>query len=162
MVIFILLALTINWLGFGMKRVFLVLAFVISTVGTQAVAGSSSTTILRSVNAIRSAHRLPKLQLHPALQKAAKEQSVLMARKQKMAHRVGFGHSFSARLKRAGYRGLAAENIARGQKTLARVLKGWMNSPGHRKNMLHPRMRYFGLSVAKSGGRNYWAMVLGG
>ena len=145
-----------------MKRLILILALVMSTFGTQAYAGNSSASILHAVNQIRAAHRLPKLKLHPALQKAAKEQSVLMARKQKMAHKVGFGHSFSARLKRVGYRGLAAENIARGQKTLTRVLIGWMNSPGHRRNMLHPRMRYFGLSVAKSGGRNYWAMVLGG
>ena len=69
---------------------------------------------------------------------------------------------FKARLKRVGYRGLAAENIARGQKSLGRVLAGWMKSPGHRRNMLHPRMRYFGLAAAKNGGRNYWAMVLGG
>ncbi len=147
-----------------MKRFIFIIAIIFSILGgiSQVHAQQSSATILQAVNQIRLANGLTKLQLHPALQRAAKEQSVLMARKQKMAHKVGFGQSFSARLKRVGYRGLAAENIARGQKTLTRVLKGWMNSPGHRKNMLHPRMRYFGLSVAKSGGRNYWAMVLGG
>lgn len=128
----------------------------------QARDGLSQRTVLKAVNAIRAQHRLPKLALHPALQKAAREQSVLMAKAGKMSHKVGWRHGFSARLKRVGFRGLAAENIARGQKTLQRVLRGWMNSPGHRRNMLHPRMRYFGLSAVKGGGRNYWAMILGG
>ncbi|MEE9375796.1 MAG: CAP domain-containing protein [Rhizobiaceae bacterium] len=146
-----------------MKRLIITFALLMGIFSTsQAFAGQSSAAVVRAVNQIRVAHGLRKLQLHAGLQKAAKEQSVLMARKQKMAHTVGFGHSFTSRLKRVGYRGLAAENIARGQKTLKRVLSGWMNSPGHRRNILHPRMRYFGLSAAKSGGRNYWAMVLGG
>ncbi|MEE9314110.1 MAG: CAP domain-containing protein [Rhizobiaceae bacterium] len=146
-----------------MKRLIIIFALVMSVFTTSpAIAGQSSAAFVRAVNKIRVAHGLNKLQLHPALQKAAREQSVLMARKQKMAHTTGFGQSFASRLKRVGYRGLAAENIARGQKTLKRVLSGWMNSPGHRRNMLHPRMRYFGLSAAKAGGRNYWAMVLGG
>ena len=129
---------------------------------TPIAAHAGQKQVLDAVNAIRAQHRLPRLRLHPALQKAAAEQSILMARTGKMSHKVGFRHGFSSRLKRVGYHGLAAENIARGQKTLRRVLSGWMRSPGHRRNMLHPRMRYLGLSVAKGGGRNYWAMVLGG
>ncbi len=79
-----------------------------------------------------------------------------------MAHTVRRGYDLGSRLKRVGYRGLAAENIARGEASVQRILKGWMSSPGHRRNMLNPRMRYFGLSVVKGGGHKYWAMVLGG
>lgn len=119
-------------------------------------------SVVQAVNTIRAAHGLSALAPHPSLQKAANEQSVLMARAGKMAHTVARGHSFSSRLKRVGYRGLAAENIARGQKNLQSVLRGWMNSRGHRRNILHPRMKYFGLAAAKSGGRKYWTMALGG
>ena len=129
---------------------------------TVAAGAGNQNAILTAVNTIRAQYRLPLLQLHPSLQQAASEQAKLMAQTGKMAHKVRRGEGFKARLKRVGYSGLAAENIARGQRSLSRVLAGWMKSPGHRRNMLHPRMRYFGLSAAKSGGRNYWAMVLGG
>ena len=119
-------------------------------------------TAVNAVNKIRVAHGLKKLRIHPNLQRAAREQSRIMAKTRRMKHTAARGYAFSTRLKRAGYRGLAAENIALGQKTLNRVLRAWMNSRGHRRNMLHPRMKYFGLAVAKGGGRNYWAMVLGG
>ena len=130
---------------------------------TSVSAGASNqNAILTAVNTIRAQYRLPLLQLHPSLQQAASEQAQLMADTGKMAHKVRRGEGFKARLKRVGYRGLAAENIAHGQRSLGRVLAGWMKSPGHRRNMLHPRMRYFGLAAAKNGGRPYWAMVLGG
>lgn len=79
-----------------------------------------------------------------------------------MSHKIGWRNSFSARMKRVGYRRLAAENIAYGQASLDRVLKAWMNSRGHRRNMLHPRMRYFGLAYSERKGLKYWTMVLGG
>ncbi|PCH48280.1 MAG: hypothetical protein COC23_00375 [Hyphomicrobiales bacterium] len=119
-------------------------------------------SVVQAVNSIRAAHGLPALAPHSGLQKAASQQSVLMARAGKMAHTVSRGNSFSSRLKRVGYRGPAAENIARGQKNLKSVLRGWMNSRGHRRNILHPKMKYFGLAAVKSGGRNYWTMALGG
>lgn len=140
----------------------LILFFSACILTQKSSAETTQNGILNAVNTLRTSHGLPKLALHPALERAAREQSVLMARKGRMSHKVGFRHSFSARLKRAGYRGLAAENIAKGQTSLQRVLEAWMNSRGHRRNMLHPRMRYFGLSVAKSRGKNYWTMVLGG
>ena len=137
--------------------------FALTSTVTTAVAGSvSQGQMLKAVNALRQQHRLPLLKLHPSLQKAADEQARLMAKKRKMSHKVGWGHGFRARLKRAGYRGLAAENIALGQETLGQVLSAWMNSRGHRRNMLHPRMRFFGLAANRGGGRKFWAMVLGG
>ncbi|MEP1207442.1 MAG: CAP domain-containing protein [Rhizobiaceae bacterium] len=148
------------------RKVLLIVGIILfainASVTTVAAGAGSQSQILKAVNAIRVHHRLAPLQLHPSLQRAAAEQAKLMARSGKMAHRVRFGQGFKARLRRVGYRGLAAENIAKGQRSLNHVLKAWMNSRGHRRNMLHPRMRYFGLSAAKGGGRNYWAMVLGG
>ncbi len=43
----------------------------------------------------------------------------------------------------------AGENIAKGQKTPAEVMKGWMNSPGHRNNILSPIYKEIGVGVAQ-------------
>lgn len=134
---------------------------ILSFLGSHAHAADSRNLVV-AVNKIRAAHGLQGLSLSPRMQKAAQQQAVLMASKRKMSHSVGWGNSFSKRLRRVGHRGAAAENIARGQKSVSHVLRSWMKSPGHRRNMLNPSMRTFGLSVAKGGGRNYWAMVLGG
>lgn len=138
------------------------LALSIFAMAAPANAGSTSPAAVKAVNAIRAAYGLPALQPHPGLQKAAIHQTMLMARAGKVSHKVRHGEGFSSRMRRVGMHRLAAENLAWGQKSLGKVLKGWLNSPGHRRNMLHPRMRYFGLAAAKSGGRNYWTMVVGG
>ena len=46
----------------------------------------------------------------------------------------------------------AGENIAWGQTTAQKVMSAWMNSPGHRRNILNPRYRKIG--IARAG--NYW------
>lgn len=51
----------------------------------------------------------------------------------------------------------ASENIASGQKTPAEVVKGWMNSPGHRKNILNEEVTHIGVGYAENGG--YWTQL---
>ena len=52
----------------------------------------------------------------------------------------------------------AAENLAYGQLTPAEVVAGWMNSPGHRANILNERLGSLGVGVELgSNGRLYWA-----
>lgn len=56
-----------------------------------------------------------------------------------------------------------AENIAYGQKTPEAVMKAWMNSRGHRTNILNPSFVKMGWGVAKTkAGENYWCVVFGG
>lgn len=51
----------------------------------------------------------------------------------------------------------AGENIAYGQRTPQEVMNAWMNSPGHRANILNPSYTYIGVGVAKtSSGVIYW------
>lgn len=40
----------------------------------------------------------------------------------------------------------AGENIAKGQNTPEFVMKSWMDSPGHRKNILNPKFKEMGVS----------------
>ena len=55
---------------------------------------------------------------------------------------------------------MAGENIAYGQRTPEEVMKGWMNSPGHRKNILNPNFEQIGIGIAKnSSGVTYWTQM---
>ncbi|MDD2181232.1 MAG: LysM peptidoglycan-binding domain-containing protein [Bacilli bacterium] len=61
-----------------------------------------------------------------------------------------FGISFSA----------AAENIASGQRTAADVMNSWMNSSGHRSNILNPTYNQIGVGVARDNNGNlYWTQM---
>lgn len=54
----------------------------------------------------------------------------------------------------------AGENIARGQRTAAEVMNSWMNSPGHRKNILSEKYTHIGVGLAeKSQGTTYWVQM---
>lgn len=44
-----------------------------------------------------------------------------------------------------------AEHIAAGQHTAAEVVTGWMNSPGHRANILNPAVRHVGVGLTAAG-----------
>ncbi len=51
----------------------------------------------------------------------------------------------------------AGENIAMGQRTAQEVMNSWMNSPGHRGNILNPSFNQIGVGLAKnSNGMCYW------
>ncbi|MFF1482154.1 CAP domain-containing protein [Streptomyces sp. NPDC058301] len=66
-----------------------------------------------------------------------------------------------ARAAGAAHRGIG-ENIACGQRTAAEVVEGWMNSPGHRANILKPDFTHIGVGFA-GGGRagTYWTQLFG-
>ena len=96
------------------------------------------------------------------LEQAALEQARYMAAAGEMTHTTGFGRDFVSRKKENEIKGLAAENVAYGAMDVSRVMKMWMDSPPHRRNMLDPRFNHFGVASATDGeGTRYWAMVLG-
>lgn len=74
--------------------------------------------------------------------------------------RPGQKNCFSV-LKENGYEYIgAAENIAKGQKTSVQVVEGWMNSSGHRKNILNPKLTHLGVGyIVDSAGNTYWAQL---
>jgi len=74
-----------------------------------------------------------------------------MVRRKYFQHsRIPGGPTLATRLRRVAYRGLPyAENIAYDSDADAtRIVAAWMGSPGHRSNILHPRLRYAGVGVA--------------
>lgn len=56
----------------------------------------------------------------------------------------------------AGYKG---ENIAYGQPTVASVMNAWMNSDGHRKNILSANFKKVGIGRYKVGSTYYWVQI---
>jgi len=111
---------------------------------------------------IRSEHGLPRLSRDAQLERAALEQARLMAASGRMNHTTGLRHDFASRMSQNGVGGTAAENIAAGHMDPAKLFSMWMNSSGHRRNILDPRFRRFGLASATAEGSSerYWALVL--
>jgi uncharacterized protein YkwD len=121
----------------------------------------SSKTAVRTtaclLNEQRAAHGLRKLRLNGRLSKAAARHARDMARRHYFSHVSLSGASFLQRIKRTGYlrrarSWSAGENIAWGSGGFATprsIVQAWMNSPGHRANILNGRFREIGLGVAR-------------
>lgn len=81
--------------------------------------------------------------------------------KQSFSHTRPDGSSFSSALKEQGvsFRG-SGENIAWGQKSPEQVMNGWMNSDGHRANILNKNYKNIGVGYYQDeNGVNYWVQV---
>src|SRR5690606_30737801 len=114
------------------------------------------------LKAIRSGAGLPPLAPDARLEKAALAQSGYMAASGRMEHTAVRGRDFESRMKRDDIAPPAAENLAHGRMDMAKVFRMWMESDGHRRNMLDPRFTRYGLAhVGESDGRRYWTLVLG-
>mgnify|MGYP005840421387 CR=1 FL=1 len=118
--------------------------------------------IIDHTNAERKKARLPPLQPNPALFAAARAHTSNMARQDKLAHELD-GKAPADRAQAAGYRySLVGENVAMGQSGPAEVVEGWMNSPGHRANILKPEFTEIGIGIGRnSDGRPYYTQVFG-
>ncbi len=121
--------------------------------------------VLRLVNVERCSRNLQPLALNPQLTAAALRHSKDMANNNFFSHVGSDGSKFYERIKDAGYHyKSAAENIAAGYSTPAAVMNGWMNSDGHRKNILNSNYREMGLALVKKSGTsyyNYWTQNFG-
>ena len=113
--------------------------------------------VLARVNVVRKNHGLKALTARPRLQNAGNAHAANMARNGYFAHEWSNGASFSRWIRRfwpgPGYSSWSAgENLYwEGPSTTARrVVGAWMNSPGHRKNMLSRNWRYLGVGAVKA------------
>ena len=113
------------------------------------------------ISDFRLKHREKRVTLDAALTRIAHDQAQAMAAKDQLDHDV-LGQ-FNKRVSPAGA-GRAAENIAYGYDSFPKTLDQWINSSGHRKNLLLPGATRVGVASVKSAktGRMYWAMVIAG
>ncbi|MBM7570027.1 CAP domain-containing protein [Aquibacillus albus] len=109
-------------------------------------------------NEERAEQGLPTLKVDTELSKVAREKSKDMAVNRYFSHNSPtYGSPFDM-LSQFGvdYR-TAGENIARGQRTPEEVVNAWMNSPGHRANILNANFTHIGVGYVEDG--NYWTQM---
>ncbi|GAA4979528.1 CAP domain-containing protein [Actinoplanes utahensis] len=120
------------------------------------------TEINRLVNIQRTTHGCPTLQVSAALTAAARTHSAWMGQTGTFSHTGRDNSSFTTRAKAAGYPKPSAENIAWGYRTAGAVVTGWMNSPGHRKNILNCQSKTVGVGVVhNTAGTPYYTQDFG-
>jgi uncharacterized protein YkwD/stress response protein SCP2 len=120
--------------------------------------------VIALTNAERTAAGLPPLADDTLLTTAAQAHSADMVTRDFYSHTSPDGREPWHRAAAAGSRHRAVgENIACGQRSPAEVVRGWMESPGHRANILKPDFTHLGVGFA-GGGRagTYWTQLFGG
>ena len=118
-------------------------------------------------NRAREARGISPLKANADLAEAALSHSKEMVEKDYFSHDSANGEPFTERLKRAGYEyQRAGENIAWSSRaSVERIFAMWMNSPGHKRNILNPAFKEvgFGLERGEFKGRTVrmWTADLG-
>lgn len=103
-------------------------------------------SMLTEVNRQREAAGVQALALDSRLNEVAQNFAADMSKNGYFSHTSPSGQTFDDRLAAAGIEfAAAAENIAKGEMDVAGVVGLWMNSPGHRANLLDPRMKRLGV-----------------
>ena len=101
--------------------------------------GSHEQQLLQLVNAERTRRGLSSLTMDSSLLNGSRSHSAVQSSRRSMHHA-------------SNLQGARAENVAMGNMSPQRVMQMWMNSPGHRRNILNPSFKTFG--GARSG--SYW------
>ena len=111
--------------------------------------------VVELTNQERSKHGLQPLQVDQALSKVAREKSRDMATNNYFAHNSPtYGSPFDMMNQfEIDYR-TAGENIAKGQRSPQQVVNAWMNSEGHRANILNGNYTHIGVGYVEQG--NHW------
>ena len=127
----------------------------------------NKTLLLKLINEARSQGRkcgdtyyepAPLLTWNDQLENAAREHSEDMYKNHYFNHIAPDGSGTADRMEKAGYTWkMYGENIGMGYMDENEVVKGWLNSPGHCKNIMNPN--YKDMRVARQG--NYWTQVFG-
>ncbi|WP_433078539.1 CAP domain-containing protein [Dactylosporangium sp. CA-052675] len=133
---------------------------------TTAAGGGSNVAyenqVLAIVNTERAKAGCQPLAYNAKLRAAAYKHSADMAAKDYFSHDSQDGTSFATRILNEGYRwSNAAENIAKGQRTPEEVMKSWMDSSGHRANILNCKLKDLGVGLAYQGKTAIWTQDFG-
>lgn len=115
--------------------------------------------VLKLTNAERAKGNRPPLKWSDSLAELGQKHCDDMINRDFFSHNNPDGETPFDRMKKAGFSyWLAGENIAAGQYSPEAVVKSWMNSEGHMKNIMNPDFEYLGVAVRKGGKYGiYWA-----
>lgn len=129
-----------------------------SSVSAGIQSSSAASEVVRLTNSARSQNGYAALVEDGALSEAAAMRAREIARS--FSHTRPSGASFSSALSESGVSYLrAGENIASGQKSASEVVNAWMNSPGHRANILNSSYSRIGSASVNIDGTLYWVQL---
>ena len=128
----------------------LILGFNTVAAPTPAIAAATDvSTILAKTNAARAANGLPALKQNAAMNAVADRWAKAMGAAQKMSHNLNYSKQIPKGWTRAG------ENVAAGYSS-GNVVTAWMNSPGHRANILNKGYTDIGIGFFKDAKGRTW------
>lgn len=114
--------------------------------------------VIRLTNQKRAQNGLPALKANWELSRIARYKSQDMHDKNYFSHTSPtYGSPFDMMKKFGISYSSAGENIAKGQSTPAQVVEAWMNSPGHRANILNRSYTEIGVGYVSDG--KYWTQM---
>lgn len=126
-----------------------------TTAQTTSTLSAYEQKVVDLTNQERAKNGLPALKVDLTLSKMAREKSRDMSANGYFSHTSPtYGSPFDMMKKYGISYHYAGENIAMGQRTPEEVVKAWMNSEGHRKNILSSNFNYIGVGYVSQG--NYW------
>ena len=129
-----------------------------SSVSASIQSSSAASEVVRMTNSARSQNGYATLVEDGALNDAAAVRAREIARS--FSHTRPSGASFSSALSESGVSYLrAGENIASGQTSASEVVNAWMNSPGHRANILNSSYSRIGSASVNIDGTLYWVQL---
>jgi uncharacterized protein YkwD len=132
-----------------------------TTTTTSTLAGYEA-EVIRLTNVERAKAGCGALTTDARLTNAARLHSQDMVTKNFFSHTGSNGSTFVTREQAAGYPSPSAENIAWGQRTPADVMNAWMNSAGHKANILGCGSHAVGVGVVlNANGAPYWTQDFG-
>lgn len=129
------------------------------TTTTAAPPPTPTQQVFALVNQARAHAGCPALADNPHLDTAARQHSDDMANRHYFSHTTPEGVTFDKREIAAGYANPGGENIAQGQTSAQQVMTAWLNSPGHRANILNCGFVAIGIGVNPRGW--YWTQDFG-
>jgi uncharacterized protein YkwD len=134
------------------------------TTAATVLPSSVADQVLTLVNAERRKAGCAPVRLDPRLTAAALGHSREMADRDFLSHTSPDGATFADRGKAQGYPQSRSENVAAGNTTAAATMRQWMDSPGHRENILDCSAKDMGLGAAARDGSTfgtYWTQDFG-
>jgi uncharacterized protein YkwD len=129
--------------------------------GPQGACGNQQESeVFRLLNQVRAQNGMGAVKCDLKASAVARAHSQDMCTRGYFSHTSQDGRSHSARLKAGGVQfSSSGENIAWGYQGPQKVHQGWMNSSGHRQNMLTPSWTRVGIGQVNCGGKPYWTEV---
>ncbi|MBD2104037.1 CAP domain-containing protein [Leptolyngbya sp. FACHB-261] len=121
------------------------------------------TSVQQRINTVRQAKGLGPLQSNEKLMQVARNYSKQMARQSFFSHTSPAGDTVIQRVRGVGIAyWVVGENLAKNTNApdpATVAVQGWLDSPGHRENILHPAFTQSGVGVWRTGNTYYFTQV---